>query len=469
MVLCAVLTLAASAADTRLPTVRTNVRPLQTAVTDSVTYVHADTATAFAHTRAAGTSFVRLGFGWKYSGPGEDSRTKPKGFNPADPNDPQWDWPLIDKQVRAAVANGLEPIATLYAPPPWGHLRVRGVPGLGRPDPRGIALFARAAARRYSGAVRGIPRVRYWEAWNEPNHVGAAGLKKGAGTWYRSVVNRVAAAVDSVHPDNIVIGGSTAPFETQGSVAPLQFMRELLCVKGGERPRATCSKKARFDIWAHHPYTSGAPTREAGGGDDVSIGDLPQMHRLLQTAIRAGHVITKQRVPFWVTEFGWDTNPPDPGGVPIALQTRWTAEAMYRMWASGVSMVTWFRLRDDPLRRSFYQSGLYYRGPSIARDRAKPTLYAFRFPFVAFQQDGRVFVWGRTPAGKPGRVAIEQLVSGGWRSLGRLRSDRYGIFSRIYATSREGKLRARFLENGERSVPFSLEVPPDKYYPPFGS
>jgi hypothetical protein len=193
------------------------------------------------------------------------------------------------------------------------------------------------------------------------------------------------------------------------------------------------------------------------------------MARLLRRATRDKRVHSNRKVRFWVTEFAWDTNPPDPKAVPAALQARWTAEALYRMWDAGISLVAWWRIRDDPLRTSFYQSGLYFRGSSIARDRPKRTLYAFRFPFVAFAEDGRVFVWGRTPAGKPGRVAIEQSSSGAWKKLGTLTSDRFGIFSQRYATSDEGPLRARLLAKAEVSVPFSLQAPPDTFYYPFGS
>ena len=51
-----------------------------------------------------------------------------------------------------------------------------------------------------------------------------------------------------------------------------------------------------------------------------------------------------------MTEFSWDSNPPDPKGVPAVLEGRWVAEALYRMWSAGVSLVTWFTLRDQPVR-----------------------------------------------------------------------------------------------------------------------
>ena len=60
------------------------------------------------------------------------------------------------------------------------------------------------------------------------------------------------------------------------------------------------------------------------------------MRRLLTAAYKAGHVDTRKAPGFWVTEFAWDTRPPDPNplAAPIDLQARWTSEALYRSWKS---------------------------------------------------------------------------------------------------------------------------------------
>jgi hypothetical protein len=297
-----------------------------------------------------------------------------------------------------------------------------------------------------------LPRVRYWQAWNEPNHPGRPELKAVVADWYRQLVNRFAAAVHQVDPTNDVLAGGCSPFTTSTAVGPLHFMRQLFAAP------------VHLDIWSHHPYTSGGPTHQANGNDDVSLGDLGEMRQLLQREISAHRAVSTRRIRFWVTEFSWDTDPPDPEGVPLALQARWTAEALYRIWAAGIDTVVWFRIRDEPLRTSFYQSGLYFLDW-----RPKRTVYAFRFPFVAFAESGRVFIWGRLPGGRSGDVAIEQSSSEGWRRLGTLRSDRFGIFSQLYATSDEGPLRARVLDRNDISLPFSLQVPPDHFYYPFGS
>ena len=37
------------------------------------------------------------------------------------------------------------------------------------PDPAAFGAFARALAARFSGSFQGLPRIRYFQAWNEPN------------------------------------------------------------------------------------------------------------------------------------------------------------------------------------------------------------------------------------------------------------------------------------------------------------
>jgi hypothetical protein len=196
------------------------------------------------------------------------------------------------------------------------------------------------------------------------------------------------------------------------------------------------------------------------------------MKQLLVAAYRAHHVISPRMPPFWVTEFSWDTKPPDPRAVPVKLQSRWTAEALYVMWRQGITLVTWLDLRDHPYPQDPVQSGLYYLGATLKQDRPKPTLTAFRFPFVAYTQKRGILVWGRTPWGKPGRVAIYQSTSGRWRQIASLPTDRYGIFDQRIRGARTGYLRAQLVSGGKaggaRSLSFSLKRPPDRLYRPFG-
>ena len=70
--------------------------------------------------------------------------------------------------MRGAAAVGLAPILTVEGAPEWAQACSLG-PGSCRPRPKDVADFVTAAARRYGGSYKGLPRVRYWQIWNEPN------------------------------------------------------------------------------------------------------------------------------------------------------------------------------------------------------------------------------------------------------------------------------------------------------------
>jgi hypothetical protein len=462
---------------------------MTTAFADDYTGSSGDVALQRA--RAAGATAVRIYVDWNTIAP--DGPTKPAGFDAGNPADPAYHWDALDAQVHDAVKKGLAPIVGFEQAPRWAEGSAAGLnqsdslPGTVRPNSTEFGLFASAAATRYSGSFGGLPRVRYWLAWNEPNHHLSLNpqfdLSPGQASTptptspiasveiYRAMLNSFAAAVHAVRPDNLVIGGALAPFfrpDAQGHAsAPLTFMRQLLCINANDRPIAGCTGKASFDIWSNHPYTSGDPTHKPNSPYDVSLGNLPEVRHVLDVAQRSGHVVSSRPVKFWITEFSWDSKPPDPYGVPIKLENRWVAETLYRVWSTGVDLLAWFQV-TDPLDPSGFLSGLYYACPQGPQcDRPKPALTAFRFPFVAFKKAHRVSVWGRTPAGVPATVAVQQRVGRAWRTLKRLRSDRYGIFRSTLKRMGSGDLRA-VESRSDASLPFSLVVPPDYPVNPFG-
>ena len=421
----------------------------------------------------AGVQVLRLILPWDQVAPG----TRAAGFDAANPADPGYAWSKIDAAVTSAVKNGFEPILDVTGAPAWGAEAPATTDSKGfalgpvNPDANALAQFAVAAATRYGGDLAGLPRVRYWQLYNEPNFVSDLRPQVVHGQpispeLYRRMVNLFAAAVHGVHADNLVVAGGLTPFtfstaQQRLSIAPLRFMRELLCMSAGAHPHPTCSGSVAFDVWAHHPYTSGGPTHKATELDDVSLGNLPAMKRLLDAAYAAGEIDSRSRPQFWVTEFSWDSNPPDPKAVPLALLDRWVPQAMYQMWRNGVSLVTWFSLRDQAFP-SAIQAGLYYRD-----GKPKPYLRGFRFPFVAFPRAKGVYVWGRTPTGRKATVTLQQRTAGRWRRVATVQTDASGIFRRTLKLPRTGHLRA--LVKGDRSLPFGLAAVPDRGYDPFGS
>ncbi len=443
-----------------------DARPLHTGFLDPKSFTWE--AASFGKARAAGATRARLALYWVSVLNGG-----PRPNDPAQWDHPGYDWAWFDAQVRRAKANGLEPIVSIQEAPPWATAGGEG--HVDRPSPAELALFARAAATRYSGtktpagAEKPLPAVRFWQVWNEPNRGYSLSPQVVDGRivsadWYRAMVAAMGTAVRAVDRRNKVVAGGLSSLGRTGHPAPHGFMRALLCVT--PELKRSCNLRAtpvELDVWAHHPYTPGAPTRKARGGSDVMISGLPKMSKLLRAAIRLGHVKTRGPVELWATEFAWDTAPPDPQALPMKIHARWTSEALYRMWKAGVSTVTWFLVQDEPMRISRYQSGFYN-----ADGRRKRSFTAFRFPLVAFRAGGGIQVWGRTPRGARGKVQLHVRSGGKWRPLGRLQTSAHGIFQKRFGTPyRTGTVRATF--RGEQSLPFSLTPVKDRYVEPFGS
>jgi hypothetical protein len=238
-------------------------------------------------------------------------------------------------------------------------------------------------------------------------------------------------------------------------------MRSLLCLSKGSHPHSTCQASIHFDVWSHHPYTPyihGGPFTRAKVRDNVELGDLPRMRALLQAGVRLHHVVSAHPVQFWVTEFGWNTNPPRKHSPSLGLAARWTADSLHQMWLSGVSLVTWFLLDDLP-RPSYYQSGLFFHSSSVEQARPKPMRTAFRFPFVAYRHGSTVSVWGRDATSDKELVTVQRRhgKKGAWRTVALVRSNGYGIFKATVKlkTSNGDWLRAIAPGSG-KSLAFSL-------------
>jgi hypothetical protein len=453
-------------------------RPLRT----GVSYVYEPDPTTFENVRRTGAKLVLTPLRWADVAPA----AQPADWQPENPADPNYDWGAIDEWVSNAVQAGLTPVLQVRGAPIWAQ-RCPGASETDSPcdiNPVDLAAFATAAASRYSGRFGSLPRVRYWQGLDEPNlslffTPQFEGGKAVSATLYRTLINSFYSAVKSVSGTDVVIAGGLGPIAVpKYTIGPMRFTRELLCMRGKDRFRpapGNCHGGVHFDAYDIHPYTTGGPTHE-GGANDVELGDLPKLQRLLAAADRAGRIKGGPRhTPLWVTEFSWDSKPPDPGGLPMKIETRWTAEALYRAWRAGVSDFFWFSLRDFPYEPSrpfseTLQSGLYFRGPTPAEDRPKEVLYAFRFPFVAYPREKGLFFWGRTPSSGPGKVAIQVLKGGHWRRAFAVRAAKNGVFQGVvpsgYGRDRSGAVRARFAN--QNAIPFSMHPVPDFRQPPFG-
>jgi hypothetical protein len=485
LAVCALAVLAQIAAG--IPSADAATRPLNTGV--SYVYVldtetAGEAATAFQHVRDAGAKLTLTPLEWGRIAPDQ----RPAAWNPGDPADPHYDWGPYDVWVQGAVAAGLTPVLQVRGAPRWAQRC--GFVSIDAPcdmNPADLAAFTTAAVRRYSGQFGGLPRVQYWQGLNEPNlslfflpQFDGSGRAVSA-ELFRTLINTFYAAVKAVDPSNLVIAGGLGPIAVpKYTVGPMRFTRELLCMRGHKRFRpipGDCGGGVYFDIYDIHPYTTGSPAHE-GGPNDVQLGDLPELVALLRAADRAGRVKGAfKRTPLWITELSWDSNPPDPGGLPMDILSRWTAEALFTSWRAGVDTFMWYSLRDGrdfPDAPSYLepQSGLFLRGATLEQDQPKPALHAFRFPFVAYPRKKGLFFWGRTPTSKGGKVLIQVRKRGdGWRRVAAVRADKYGIFQGFadsaYGRKKRGFARARYAKG--TSLPFSMRPVPDFRQPPFGA
>jgi hypothetical protein len=402
--------------------------------------------------------FVRLSVGWSSLAPA----TRPPGFNPADPSSPGYNFSSSDQLLKAYAGSGLNVILTITSAPRWAegpHIPRGTNPGSWRPSASQFGSFATAIAIRYGGhfpdpAAPGtnLPRVSYWQAWNEPNlsfYLAPQWVRSGR-RWaaaspgiLRALENSFYSAVKRADPSNFVVLAGTAPYgDLPGGqrTQPVAFYRSLFCLQGPVALRPSPCQPTYLDALDHHPYGTGAPLQPAYNPDDVAIPDTYKIARVLHAAERHGRVLPHGGKPIWVTEYSWDSKPPDPQAVPIQTHARWLEQAMYVLWQQGVDTVFWLQIVDQapiPNYAASYQAGLYF-----LNGKPKPAATAYRFPFVTSRlARDSVRAWGRSPAA--GSLQIELRSGSRWRTVRALPVGARQVFEVSLPLSGRHTLRAQ--------------------------
>jgi hypothetical protein len=443
-------------------------------LTTGISNVYANDAATMQKVRATGATISLYPVRWNLMAPSNPS----PAFNASDPNESAYEWETTDTWVRNAVAAGLTPVIQIRGAPKWAQ-RCAPEPeyeAICNPDPTDLAEFTHAIVTHYSGRVPGVPRVEYWEAINEPNlsfwfqPLWQNGTVV-APTIYRPSLQAFYAAVKAVDPSDLVLAPALAPVPVPKlTIGPMKFARMLLCMSGGAKPKplpGDCGGPVPFDIFDIHPYTSGGPTH-AGGPESIQLGNLGQLQALLTAAEKAGRIESAlKKVPIWITEFSWDSSPPDPEGLPMSTEEQWIPEALYQAWLHRVPVFMWYSLQDT----AEDQAGLYFAGENAAKLKPKAEMRAFRFPFVAIRQGRQLSYWGRTPSGKDGKVVLEAREDARWKQIGTAKADSAGIFRgkvrTQYGADKKGAVRAAYKK--EKSFGFPMKRVPDHPVNPFGS
>jgi hypothetical protein len=407
----------------------------------------AEITTVMDRAHADGASVWRFQLAWAAVAP-----TKPPSL--AEAANPDWsgyDWASTDATVEEIAAAGMTPLIALQDAPVWAEGPNRpptslAPAGTWEPSASWFGAFATALAKRYSGTFipagssQTLPAVRDWEAWNEPNLAvfltpqWTASKRPMSPGIYRTLLNAFYKGVKSVAAKDLVAGGTTAPFgDPPGGqrMPPVTFWRSLLCISAGARPHSThCHERVYMSAISHHPYPLGPPTTHAVDPGDISVPDLGRITTLIPIAERAGTLLPRGPKPLWITEFSWDSNPPNPSGLSPALQAEYLEGAFYVLWKQGVSLITWWNIRDDhysPGWVTTLASGIYYDGSTPAEDTPKPSYTAYTFPFTAYATKGVAALWGMAPTAGP--VTIEVESNGSWTKAITLQAGTNRIFS----------------------------------------
>ena len=373
----------------------------------------------FDRTAQAGAGVLRIDVVWRSIAP---------AVRPANPASPfAYDFSGFDDSILRAQQRGLEVMLTVFVAPSWAEAPGRSASaavGTWKPDPQEFALFGRALATHFNGVLG--PRVKYFEAWNEPN-LGtfltpqwANGTKIVSADHYRRMLNAFYAAVKGVHSDNVVLSAGTAPYgddvgtgaspTTGGRTRPLQFYRELMCLKRTRNKKTNCPTKAKLDIAAHHPINrSGSPRSSAAHPDDVTTPDLGKNFvSAVRFAEKKGTILPKRKGrEIWATEIWIETNPPDKeDGVSLSKAGDWLAERSTTGSKVPIrSLTTGSKMTPTCLvglgTKHSVSTGLWFH-PAVQGGRQKKPVYtAFRFPFVTDRESReKLIAWGKAPRGR---------------------------------------------------------------------
>ncbi|MGA8217807.1 MAG: hypothetical protein WB771_04525 [Solirubrobacterales bacterium] len=437
--------------------------------------------TWFNRTADANASMVRLSVGWA----GVAGPVRPP--DPTNPGSASYDFSTIDGPVRDARARGLSVMLTVNVAPTWAEGPNRpadAAEGSWEPSPSDLADFLQAVAARYSGGfdpdgagpTPALPSVQAIEVWDEPNSGDwltpqFTGKYFAGADHYRLMLNAAYKAIKSINPAMDVIAAGTdpygdppgGPYPASGARArPVEFWQHVFCVKPVKAKKkkkskkppkvkyvrtAGCSSSVSFDIFAHHPIdnTGGGPLRSSPNRFDASTPDLGRVVSVLRGAEKVG-TASGGHHPVWVTEFWWDSKPPNPVGAPLKTQARWMEQSLYLFWKAGASLAVNFEIADSSARpdvRAGQQSGVYFQD-----GRPKPSLQAMQFPFVTERVNKRTLrVWGRSP--RRGKLLI-QRKQGGWRTVKKMKVGAGSVF--VTKLRLSGKQQLRAVVAGQRSL-----------------
>ncbi len=411
---------------------------------------------ALASMQHLGVRALRVELYWREVAPEATSATKPvfDATNPA-----SYHWGEYLPLMAEAQHLGLKVLLTVTSPVPrWATSTRRDY--ITHPDASDFEQFMIAVGRQFGS------QVSLFSIWNEPNHPAflqpqfASNGQPASPRIYRALFqagyNGLQAA-GIAHPK--VLMGETAPTGSDTvtrregplhDVAPLAFLRGVLCLNAHYRKSGSCGALPAYG-YAHHAYTlPSGPYSKPAGADNVTIGVLSRLTHALDLAARAGAI--KAGMPVYLTEFGVQSKPNRFLGVSVAKQAEFDAEAERIAWSNPrVLAFSQYLLRDDPLGGApgssvhggvvRFQTGLEY-----VTGAPKPLYYGWPLPLVVARAGHSYSLWGLIrPALVPSTATVMVLPRGShkWRVLAHVHTGALGEWA-LHSSVQGSEWRVRW-------------------------
>jgi hypothetical protein len=388
-----------------------------------------------------GVRALRVELYWAEVAPYANSAKQPS-FEAANPNSPAYDWGQYDALLAEAHRLHWQVLLTVTSPvPKWASSNHASQ--IYRPNAADFEQFMTAVGRRYGS------EVSLWAIWNEANH--PAFLQPQFESRGQPASPRIYRALFQAGYNGLKAAGLAAPKVLMGEtaptgsdtvtrregplhdVAPLAFLRGVLCLNSHYRKAGSCGSLPAYG-YAHHAYTIPAgPFYKPPEPDDVMIGVLSRLSRALDLAARAGAI--RAGMPIYLTEFGVQSKPNRYLGVPVGKQAEFDAIAEHIAWSNPrVAAFSQYLLRDDPLGGApgssvhggvvRFQTGLEY-----VSGAPKPLYFGWPIPLTVSPSGHGVGLWGLVrPTLGPTTVTVLVLPRGShrWRMLRNVRTGAFG-------------------------------------------
>lgn len=416
--------------------------------------------------KAAGVQDVRTFAQWDKLAPRPDDQKMPDDFDASNPA--SYNFSQLDDKLDMIIRNGMTPTLVISGPGPvWGSSQPARRKRDMYPDAEKFGQFAKAVATHVAD------RVERYIVWNEPNVAtwlkpqntcdSASNCTPFAPHLYRELAREGYAAIHAGDPSARVAIGGTSSLGNKHLASPnttnqpLEFLRAMACVDRKYRAiktgRCRNFKPLSAEALSYHPHSQAySPGKKDTDTANARMADLSRLTQVIDKLAKKKRITVKgaKKLPLWLDEYAYETNPPDPNK---ALPSQSTA-ATWSQWGwsiaarnSRVQLITqygWFDeapTDDKASRYDRWQSGLY-----TVENRAKALAKVFSHPIFGWRTSKAAHVWGQVrTTSAPITVTLQRRSGTSYRDYKRVKTNRNGIFQVRVPRSTTARYRFRYV------------------------